>query len=123
PQSFNDGVRDAAYTILRGEGFPPPLPFHQPLENMRRYFDKFEVALTLAMERLRKSDTLDVDRNTNPPPPLTDYGWRDILMEELGLSRAEHEILTDSNAVPLWKMYGFADGTSEAAVIDALSNA
>lgn len=123
PQSFNDGVRDAAYTILRGESFPPPMPFHQPLENMRRYFDKFEVALTLAMERLRKSDTLDVDRNTNPPPPLIDYGWRDILMEELGLSRAEHEILTDSNAVPLWKLYGFADGTTEAAVIDALSNA
>lgn len=123
PQSFNDGVRDTAYTILRGESFPPPLPFHQPLDNLRRYFDGLEVPLTMAMERMRKSDTLDVDRNTNPPPPLSDYGWRDILMEELGLSRAEHEILTDSEAVPLWKMYGFANVATDAVVIDALSNA
>jgi len=121
PQSFNDGVRDTAYTILRGEGFPPPLPFHQPLENLRRYFENLEVPLTTAMERLRKSDALDVDPATNPPP--TDYAWRDILIEELGLSRAEHEILTDSNAVPLWKMYGFAAGTTDAAAVDALSNA
>jgi hypothetical protein len=38
-------------------------------------------------------------------------------MEELGLSRAEYEILTDSNAVPLWRMYGFPNGTSDADVI------
>jgi len=123
PQSFSDGVRDAAYDILRGESFPPPLPFHQPLENLRRYFEKFEVPLTLGMERLRRDDTLDIDRTTNPPPPLTDYDWRDLLMEELGLSRAEHEILTDSSAVPLWRMYGFANGTGDAEVCDALSNA
>ena len=93
---------DAAYTTLRGERFPAPLPFHQPLENLRRYFDKFEVPLPLAMERLRKSD--DLERGANP------YGWRDILMEELGLSRDEYEILTDSTAVPLWRMYGFPNG-------------
>ena len=83
---------DAAYTTLRDERFPAPLPFHQPLENLRRYFDKFEVPLPLAMERLRKND--DLERGANP------YGWRDILMEELGLSRAEYEILTDSNGRP-----------------------
>ena len=72
-------VMDAAYTTLRGERFPTPLPFHQPLENLRRYFNKFEVPLPLAMERLRKGD--DLERGANP------YGWRDILMEEIGLSR------------------------------------
>ena len=48
------------------------------------------------MERLRKNDKLDVDRKASPPPPVADYGWRDILMEEIGLSRTEHDILTDS---------------------------
>jgi peptidoglycan hydrolase-like protein with peptidoglycan-binding domain len=108
-------VMDAAYTTLRNESFPAPLPFHQPLETLRRYFNKFEVPLSLAMERLRKSD--DLERGTNP------YGWRDIWMEELGLSRAEHEILTDAAAVPLWRMYGFPNGTADADVIAGLSNA
>jgi peptidoglycan hydrolase-like protein with peptidoglycan-binding domain len=108
-------VMDSAYTTLRSERFPTPLPFHQPLENLRRYFAKFETPLTLAMERLRKSD--DLERGTNP------YGWRDILMEETGLSRVEYEILTDSTVVPLWRMYGFPNGTMDVDVIAALSNA
>jgi len=108
-------VMDAAYTLLRADRFPMPLPLHQPLENLRRYFEAYEVALPLAMERCRKGDALE--RGADP------YGWRDILMEELTLSRAEHEILTDSGAVPLRLLYGFPTGTSEAAVIAALSNA
>jgi hypothetical protein len=108
-------VIDSAYVTLKNERFPSPLPFHQPLERLRRYFDKFEVPLPLAMERLRKGD--DLERGANP------YGWRDILMEEPGLSRDEYEILTDSNAVPLWRMYGFPNGTTDASVIAALSNA
>jgi hypothetical protein len=108
-------VMDAAYTTLRNESFPAPLPFHQPLETLRRYFNKFELPLSVAMEWLRKSD--DLERGGNP------YGWRDIWMEEVGLSRAEHEILTDSAAVPLWRMYGFPNGTADADVIASLSNA
>ena len=103
-------VMDAAYTTLRGESFPAPLPFHQPLENLRRYFDKFGVPLSLAMERLRKGD--DLERGANP------YGWRDVLMEEVRLSPEEYEILTDSGAVPLWRMYGFPGGTSDTDVIN-----
>jgi hypothetical protein len=103
-------VVDAAYTTLRGEYFPAPLPFHQPLENLRRYFDKFGVPLPLAMERLRKTDDLERGKNS--------YGWRDILMEEIRLSRDEYEILTNSAAVPLWRMYGFPTDTSDADVIN-----
>lgn len=106
-------VVDAAYTRLRDARFPAPLPFHKPLEQLRRYFEKFEVPLALAMERLRKTN--DLERGANP------YGWRDILMEEIGLSRAEHEILTDSAAVPLWRLYGFPNGTSDQDAIAALS--
>ncbi|HKX27952.1 MAG TPA: neuraminidase-like domain-containing protein, partial [Blastocatellia bacterium] len=108
-------VMDSAYAKLKSERCPSPLPFHQPLERLRRYFDKFEVPLPLAMERLRKGD--DLERGANP------YGWRDILMEELRLSRDEYEILADSNAVPLWRMYGFPNGTTDVAMIAALSNA
>ena len=49
------------------------------LENLRQFFGKLKVPLSLAMERLRKTD--DLERGANP------YGWRDILMEELGMSR------------------------------------
>ena len=108
-------VIDAAYTTLRNERFPTPLPFHEPLERLRRYFDKFEVPLPLAMERLRTTDALERGTAT--------YGWRDILLEELKLSRAEYEILADSAAVPLARMFGFANGTTDAVIIAALSNA
>src|SRR5207244_1614311 len=36
PQYVMDSVYTTAYTTLRGEHFPAPLPFHQPLENLRR---------------------------------------------------------------------------------------
>lgn len=115
PQFDELKVRDLAYTTLAEERFPAPLPFHQPLERLRRYFNKFEVPLPLAMERIRKNDNLE--RGATP------YGWRDILMEEIQLSRAEHEILTDSATVPLWRMYGFPNGTADADVRAGLSNA
>lgn len=118
-------VIGSAYTALSKARFPVLLPFHQPLENLRRYFDKFEVKLPFAMELLRKSDA--PERGTNP------YGWRDILMEEIGLSRTENEILTTSNAAPnvLWQVYGYPSETIDsdiingnpAAKITALSNA
>jgi hypothetical protein len=108
-------VMESAYALLREERFPVPLPFDQPLEALRRYSSKFDVPLALAMERLRKGDALE--RESNP------YGWRDILMEEIGLSRGEYEILTDSTAVPLSRMYGFPTGTADADVVAGLSNA
>ena len=107
-------VMDSAYTTLRNARFPTPLPFHQPLESIRRYFDKFEVPLPLAMQRLRKSNALE--RGTDA------YGWRDTLMETVRLSRSEYEMLVDSAAVPLWRMYGFPNGTSDADVIAGIPN-
>ncbi len=106
-------VMNAAYTALAAERFPMPLPFNQPLEQLRRTFAKFNVPLPLAMERLRPNDNLE--RLSSP------YAWRDILMEELRLSREEYEILTDSTANPLWRVYGFPSGTTDATVIAGLS--
>jgi peptidoglycan hydrolase-like protein with peptidoglycan-binding domain len=107
-------VMDAAYTTLLGELFPLVLPFHQPLENLRLCFNKFDVPLQLAMERFRKTD--DLERGGNP------YGWRDILMEELGLSREEYRILTDGT-LTLKQIYGFGAADTDTTVLNTLSNA
>lgn len=108
-------VSDAAYASLAGEHFPLPLPFHLPLEQLRRYFMRFDAPLPRVMEDLRLSDALE-------RPDAAGYGRRDILMEELGLSRSEHRLLTD-RTVELQQLYGFPAGTSDADIVAALSKA
>ncbi|MBC1195383.1 PA14 domain-containing protein,virulence plasmid 28 protein [Microcystis aeruginosa BLCCF158] len=108
-------VSDTAYTTLANTLFPAPLPFHQPLENLRRYFDQFEISLSHAMELLRKNDAID---RASP----NDYGWRDILMEELHLSRTEYGLLSD-RTLTLQQLYGFNPATPIANVLSTLANA
>jgi hypothetical protein len=108
-------VAREAYTVLAKAHFPPPLPFDQPLESVRRYLDHLEAPLARVMEALRKSDALERVSET-------DYGWRDILMEELRLNREEYLLLTD-RALPLLDLYGFPPATSLDEVLAVLSNA
>ncbi|HWS86526.1 MAG TPA: neuraminidase-like domain-containing protein [Pyrinomonadaceae bacterium] len=109
-------VMDTAYTTLRGEWFPEPLPFHRPLESLRRHFEKFEAPLPKAMERLRRGESLERGAD--------EYGWRDILLEELRLSRAEYQLLTNSpDVLTLAQVYGFPAGTTPDAAAAALSKA
>jgi hypothetical protein len=107
-------VMTAAYQTLLKQFFPAPLPFHQALESLRLYFDAFGVSLELAMERLRQSD--DLERGGNP------YGWRDILAEEIGLSRQEYRLLTDGT-LTVADIYGFTGGETPAVIADTISNA
>ena len=107
-------VSDAAYATLAAELFPAPLPFHQPLENLRRYFDAFEAQLPDVMLALRKDDS--VERGSP-----NEYGWRDILMEDLRFSRPEYDLLTD-RTLTLQQVYGYAPETSEAEILTDLSN-
>jgi hypothetical protein len=111
-------VSDTAYTTLANTLFPAPLPFNQPLENLRRYFNQFEISLSHAMKVLRKND--DIDRL--PSLPSNDYAWRDILMEELHLSRTEYRLLSD-RTLTLQQLYGFNPATSIAQVLSTLVNA
>jgi hypothetical protein len=115
-------VEDSAYAILAGGGNPAPLlpplpalPFHQPLEVLRRLFGSFDAALPRVMESLRKADSLERANDT-------DYGWRDIWMEELKLSRAEYALLSD-RTLTLQRLYGFPAATQDAEVLTMLSNA
>jgi hypothetical protein len=104
-------VNDTAYATLQAAWFPPPLPFHRPLALLRLHFQKFGVPLQDAMAGLRPSDA--VERGAAA------YGWRDILMEQLGFSRAEYRILTDST-LKLQDLYGYPS-LSDDAVISNLS--
>lgn len=101
-------INDKAYEELREKQvFPPPLPFHQPLETLRRYVEHFELPLHKVMEQLRTSDDFK-GKNSN-------YGWRDILIERLGISRKENDILADSGTISLQRLYG-----EDTATVDDL---
>ncbi len=106
-------VNDTAYSILQTTYFPPPLPFHRPLELLRLHLQKIGVELQDVMAALRPSDAFE--RGTAV------YGWRDILMEQLGLSRDEYTVLTDSSTVSLQELYGYPPALSTTDCINALS--
>lgn len=115
-------VQDTAYDMLAGKGSPAlllppaaPLPFHLPLERLRRLFVAFEAPLPRVMEALRKDDGLERASDA-------DYGWRDIWMEQIGLSRAEHRLLTD-RSLTLQQLYGLPAATSDDDTLATLSNA
>ncbi|MEM1256411.1 MAG: Tc toxin subunit A [Cyanobacteria bacterium P01_H01_bin.21] len=111
-------VNDSAYLELRNQIFPAPLPFHQPLEELRRYFEHIDIPLHRALARLRQND--DLERSGSETDSA--YGWQDILMERLNISRLEYAIFTDEN-LSLQTLYGKPDNTAESQLIDQFSNA
>jgi hypothetical protein len=92
-------VNDLAYATLQGAFFPPPLPFNRPLELLRLHMQNLGVALSDAMIALRASDEL-----VDPSTP-TSYGWSDILIEQLGISRDEYRLVMDTT-LQLGDLYG-----------------
>ncbi|CAG7645468.1 neuraminidase-like domain-containing protein [Paenibacillus allorhizosphaerae] len=124
-------ISDKAYEIVAGkpvlEGgaaplLPPSLPFHQPLENLRCHLEKFELSLQEVMEALRTSDNLE-------RAGADAFGWRDIWMEELRLSRAEYARLTDrtlslnpDNTLNLRLLYGYSVAITDQEMMAELSN-
>jgi hypothetical protein len=103
-----------AYTILAGESYPLQLPFERPLAGLRAYIGRVDTALADTMEALRKSDAM-VAGGSAP------YGWRDILIERLGIGPGEYKLLTDSS-VSLAELYG-EDAPNDAATITVIGNA
>jgi hypothetical protein len=95
--------------------FPPPLPHNHALEGLRAQLEALDVPLWTAMADLRADERLE---RTEP----AGYGWRDVLMERLGLSREEHRLLTD-RTVSLPDLAGFPGGTTTAQAIDSLTSA
>ncbi len=98
-------VDNAAYAILQDAFFPPPLPFNRPLTLLRSHLARLGISLADAMAALRPNDQL-----TNRTTP-TSYGWSDILIEEVGISRDEYRLFTDSS-VGLGALYGLDEATA-----------
>jgi hypothetical protein len=131
PQFVSDRAYETLAGLAKSNGTLPllspksSLPFNQPLEYLRRYFDKFDTPLPDVMEALRKDENLE---RANPNA----YGWRDILMEELSLSRAEYNLLTQRNkdkrgttdvSLTVKTLYGFGPAVRERELRQTLSNA
>ncbi|GHJ47905.1 hypothetical protein Cs7R123_52470 [Catellatospora sp. TT07R-123] len=112
PQHLNE----AAYAPLKDAVFPVTMPFHRPLAALRRHLTAFGTPLHQAMASLRRSEAL------TPPggSPAGAYGWRDILIERLGLTRKAYQVLTDGS-LSLSDLYGST--ATGAALIAELSNA
>lgn len=112
-------VNDTAYERLRDAIRPLDLPFHRPLEALRRYFEHFDLPLHQALADLRPSERL-VPTTGSPPDA---YGWRDICLERLGISRRLYAALTDSR-LPLPVLFGEdPKRVSEAELVARLTNA
>ncbi|MFI1700706.1 neuraminidase-like domain-containing protein [Streptomyces bobili] len=105
-------VDEAAYEPLRGALFPPPLPFHRPLESLRALFARLDVPLSEAMMTLRHGDALAAAGG---------FGSREVAFERLGLSPPEVRLLTDGS-LPLPGLLGYPDGTARAQVLADLGS-
>jgi hypothetical protein len=106
-------VNDDAYTVMQGAFFPPPLPFNRLLTLLRLQLNSMGIELPAAMEALRANDNLT---NTSTP---TSYGWQDILLERLGISREQYRIFTDTT-LDLGDLYGLPPGLTAAHQLEEL---
>jgi peptidoglycan hydrolase-like protein with peptidoglycan-binding domain len=102
-------VNDAAYTTLQNAFFPPPLPYNRPLALLRLQLQNLGVSLPDAMVALRANDQLV--NSTSP----TSFGWSDILIERLTISRDENRLFTDSS-LQLGDLYGLPNASALATL-------
>lgn len=103
PQNDDNTVSQSAYAALRAQFYPPPLPFYRDLELLRRHISRFGITLHNLMLALRSTDNLAAPAATPGDP--NPYGWNDILIERLGISRPEFQLLTDGT-LTLAQLYG-----------------
>ena len=84
-------VNDAAYAKLQNSFFPTPLPFNRPLALLRQHMAALALSVPDAMQALRKDDSAAGGGLGN-----AGYGWNDILIERLQISRDEMRVFDDS---------------------------
>ena len=120
PQNDDDATARAAYAILEQHWFPLPLPFDRDLALLRAHVASLGSSLYDVLRVLRPRDTLD----PQPDDPAGTFGWRDVLLERIGMSPAEFQVLTDSAAVTLQDLYGYEaadDVVSDVSVLQEFS--
>ena len=90
-----------AYKKLKDAVYPFSLPYHQPLDNIRKYLEHLRTSRYYVMKTFRNDALPENDRA--------------IFSESLNLSQEEYEILTGRNFLDtdtsknLWEYYGFAN--------------
>ena len=80
-------------TILSMAIYPTNLPFNYPLTSLRAYYNALKSPLAETMEIIQK------DRS------IAD-SWKDIYMEQLGISPQEYNILTDNTVHKTPELFG-----------------
>ncbi len=88
-------VVDAAYSRLRSARYPTALPFDLWLETVREFTSYFQNPLADVLDAFRPNDDLfstsaQADRSC-------------VLVERLGFSQAEFELLTDPSPLSRWR--------------------
>ena len=84
-------VNDAAYVALQQSLFPAPLPFNRPLALLRQHMGALALSVPDAMQALRKDDSPNGGGLASAA-----YGWNDILIERLQISRDEMRVFSDA---------------------------
>ena len=95
-------VNEAAYDLLKTRVFPYSLPFHQPLETLRRLFQTWDTSLEYMLAAFAT--------------PLSSR------KESLGLNEDEYRALTDSAFKKLPEYFGEPENNSIAQLNAALAN-
>ena len=107
-------VNDVAYAILQTAFFPPPLPFNRPLEQLRQLFQNMSLSLPQVMEALRTNGSTAISLTG------TAYTEGDVLIEQLGISRDERRVYTDST-LTLGVLYGYPSTTNALTTLQTIT--
>ncbi|GAA4041774.1 neuraminidase-like domain-containing protein [Streptomyces shaanxiensis] len=101
-----------AYAKLAAAAHPLTLPFDLWTETVRRFLGHLELSLAELAEAFRTRPELF-------PPAGKPYGRAAVLAEQLGLSPAEHRLLTGPDNI-WFELYGYGtEGEASAALLSA----
>jgi Neuraminidase-like domain/Salmonella virulence plasmid 28.1kDa A protein len=116
PQNDDNTTAQQAWQLLKTNAWypPPALPFDRDLALLRAYMGSLSTSLHTVMRVMRPTE------NLNAAAASGSYGWHDILIERLGLSPAEYQLLTDSVTVNLQQLFGYPAATDVITTISVL---
>ena len=105
-----------AYDKLREARYPITLPFDLWDDTVRWILEHFGASFAELLELFRPTDDLFTVAQGSRA-----YGYADIFVESLGMSRSEHALYTDPSVLAHWyTLYGYE---SEPAAVQELASA
>ncbi|HMF98002.1 MAG TPA: neuraminidase-like domain-containing protein, partial [Vicinamibacterales bacterium] len=115
----------SAYDTLESAVYPPPLPFHLPLEEARTYFSHLGIERAALLQTFAPLNP--ASDPAHPDWPAGSNGPTELLIaaEQLGLSKQETDIITgettgqpSSATAGRWNFYGFDKADNFAPIPD-----